>query len=128
VRAGRGVLFTRADALLRELGQARADHTFEKAFRRYLAPDLLILDDFGLRRLSAQQSTDLYELIIARHRRSSFAITSNRGVDEWLGLFDDPLLGNSALDRLANAAHQLVIEGPSYRAKLAPSPGPGGPA
>jgi DNA replication protein DnaC len=78
------------------------------------------LDDFGLRRLNAQQSTDLYELIIARHRHSSFAITSNRGVDEWLTLFDDPLLGNSALDRLANAAHQLVIEGPSYRAKLSP--------
>jgi hypothetical protein len=41
-------------------------------------------------------------------------------VDEWLGLFDDPILGNSALDRLANAAHQIVIEGSSYRAKLAP--------
>ncbi len=102
------------------MGQARADHTFEKVFRRYLTLDLLILDDFGLRRLNAQQSTDLYELIIARHRHSSFAITSNRSVDEWLTLFDDPLLGNSALDRLANAAHQLVIEGPSYRAKLSP--------
>ena len=120
VRAGHSVLFTRTDVLLKELGQARADHTFEKAFRRYLAPDLLILDDFGLHRLSAQQSQDLYELIIERHRRASFAITSNRGVDEWLGLFDDPILGNSALDRLANAAHQVVIEGPSYRAKLAP--------
>ena len=85
-----------------------------------LAPDLLVLDDFGLYRLSPQYSQDLYELIIERHRRSSFAITSNRGVDEWLGLFDDPILGNSALDRLVNAAHQIVIEGPSYRAKLAP--------
>ena len=77
------------------------------------------MDDFGLRRLSAQQSQDLYELIIERHRRSSCAFTSNRGVDELLGLFDDPILGNSALDR-ANAAHQVVIEGSSYRAKLAP--------
>ncbi len=128
VRAGHSALFVRADALLRELGQARADHTFEKVFRRYLAPDLLILDDFGLQRLTAQQSTDLYGLIIERHHRSSFAITSNRGVDEWLGLFDDPLLGNSALDRLANAAHQVVLEGPSYRAKLAPKhPAPGAP-
>jgi DNA replication protein DnaC len=120
VRAGHSVLFTRADALLKELGQARADRTFEKAFRRYLTPDLLILDDWGLHRLTAQQSQDCYELIIERHRRASFALTSNRGVDEWLGLFDDPILGNSALDRLANAAHQLVLEGPSYRAKLAP--------
>lgn len=120
VRAGHSVLFVRADAVLKDLSQARADHTVDKAFRRYLGPDLLILDDFGLHRLSAQQSQDLYELVIERHRRASFAITSNRGVDEWLGLFDDPILGNSALDRLANAAHQVVIEGPSYRAKLAP--------
>ena len=120
VRAGHSVVFVRADALLAELGQARADRTYDKVFRRYLTPDLVILDDFGLRRLSAQQSNDLYELIVERHRRASFCITSNRSVDEWLGLFDDPILGNSALDRLANAAHQLVIEGPSYRARLAP--------
>ncbi len=120
VRAGHSVVFVRADALLKELGQARADHSFEKTFRRYLAPDLLILDDFGLHRLTAQQSSDLYELVVERHRRASFILTSNRAVDEWLGLFDDPILGNSALDRLANAAHQLVLDGPSYRARLAP--------
>jgi len=126
VRAGHSVLFVRADALLRDLAQARADHSLAKAFRAHLAPELLILDDFGLHRLSAQQSSDLYDLIIERHRRSSFLITSNRAVDEWLGLWDDPLLGNSALDRLANGAHQLVIEGPSYRAKLAPTGWPDG--
>ena len=49
---------------------------------------------------AAQQSADLYELILNRHRSSSFVITSNRAVDEWLSLFDDPILGNSALDRL----------------------------
>ena len=121
VRAGHSVVFTRADALLKELHQARADHTLDKAFRRFLAPELLIVDDFGLQRLSAQQSQDLYELIIERHRRSSFIVTSNRGVDEWLGLFEDPILANSALDRLANAAHQVVIDGSSYRTRLAPN-------
>jgi DNA replication protein DnaC len=79
-----------------------------------------LLDDFGLHRLTAQQSSDLYDLIIERHRRSSFIFTSNRALDEWLPLWDDPILGNSALDRLANGAHQVVIEGPTYRAKLAP--------
>ncbi|HEY3059877.1 MAG TPA: IS21-like element helper ATPase IstB [Chloroflexota bacterium] len=121
VRAGHSVVLTRADALLKELHQARADHTLDKAFRRFLAPELLVVDDFGLQRLSAQQSQDLYELIIERHRRSSFIVTSNRGVDEWLGLFDDPILANSALDRLANAAHQVVIDGSSYRARRAPN-------
>jgi DNA replication protein DnaC len=120
VRGGHTVLFTRLDGFFKDLAQARVDHSFEKAFRRYLTPDLLILDDFGLHRFSALQSSDLYELIIERHRRSSLAITSNRGVDEWLGLFDDPILGNSALDRLAHAAYQIVIEGPSYRARKAP--------
>jgi len=120
-RAGHSVLFTRAGALLKDLAQSRVDHSYERAFRRYLTPELLVVDDFGLQRLSAQQSTDLYELIIERHRRASFVFTSNRGVDEWLGLFDDPILGNSALDRLANGAHQVVIEGSSYRAKLAPT-------
>lgn len=119
-RVGHSVLFTRADALLKAFTQARADHSLDKTLRRYLVPDLLIIDDFGLRRLNAQESADLYALIVERHRRSSFAITSNRGVDEWLGLFDDPILGNSALDRLANASYQIVIEGPSYRSKLAP--------
>jgi DNA replication protein DnaC len=120
VRAGYSVHFTRADALFRTLAQSRVDHTLEKAFRFFLSPDLLILDDFGLQRLTSQQSTDLYELIIARHRHSSFVITSNRAVEEWLALFDDPILGNSALDRLANASYQIVLDGTSYRERLSP--------
>lgn len=120
IRAGRSVLFRRADLLLRELNQARADYSYDAQFRRYLAPDLLILDDLGIHRLNQQQSEDLYALIIERHRRSSFVVTSNREVSEWVALFADPILANSALDRLASGAHQLVIEGPSYRTKLRP--------
>ncbi|MCL0072981.1 IS21-like element helper ATPase IstB [Dehalococcoidia bacterium] len=120
VRAGYSVRFIRADAFFRTLAQSRVDHTLERTFRSFLSPDLLILDDFGLQRLTAQQSTDLYELIIARHRHSSFIITSNRAVEEWLGLFHDPILANSALDRLANASYQIVIEGTSYRERLSP--------
>ena len=41
-------------------------------------------------------------------------------MDEWLGLFEDPILGNSALDRLVNASYQIVIEGNSYRERLSP--------
>ena len=120
LRAGSSVRFTRADKLFVTLAQARVDHTLEKVFRSLLAPDLLILDDLGLHRMTPQQSTDLYEIIISRHRRASFVITSNRSVDEWLGLFDDPILGNSALDRLANASYQIVVEGSSYRERLSP--------
>ena len=58
--------------------------------------------------------------IVNRHRASSFVITSNRTVDEWLSLFDDPILGTSALDRLANASYQIIIEGTSYRERQSP--------
>jgi DNA replication protein DnaC len=47
-------------------------------------------------------------------------LTSNRAIEEWLGLFDDAILGNSALDRLANASYQIVIEGTSYRQHQSP--------
>ena len=120
VRAGHTVRFLHADDFFRSMTQARVDNSLDRTFRSFLSPDLLILDDLGLHRLSGQQSADLYELIIGRHRVSSFIITSNRAVEEWLSLFDDPILGNSALDRLANASYQIVIEGASYREKLSP--------
>ena len=84
------------------------------------------MDDLGLHRLTAQQSIDLYELILNRHRVSSFIITSNRAVEEWLSIFDDSILGNSALDRLANASYQIVTEGSSYRERLSPHRAPAG--
>ena len=90
------------------------------ALQSFLTPDLLIIDDLGLHWLTPQQSADLYELILNRHRASNFVSSSNRAVDEWLSLFDDPIFGNSALDRLANASYQIVIEGTSYRERLSP--------
>ena len=120
VRAGHTVRFSHADDFFKAMAQARVDNSVDRSFRSFLSPDLLILDDLGLHRLTAQQSADLYELILNRHRASSFVITSNRAVDEWLSLFDDPILGNSALDRLANASYQIVIEGTSYRERLSP--------
>ncbi|MCY4617523.1 MAG: ATP-binding protein [Chloroflexi bacterium] len=94
---------------------ARVDHSVEKTFRSFLSPDLPILDDLGLHRLDHQQSIDLYELVIARHCTASTVITSNRSVEEWLGLFDAPILAGSALDRLASASYQIVVEGESFR-------------
>ena len=91
-----------------------------RLYNRSTYRDLLILADLGLHRLTALESADLYELIISRHRVSSCVITSNRAVEEWLSLLDDPILGNSALDRLATVSYQIVIEGASCREKLSP--------
>jgi DNA replication protein DnaC len=89
---------------------------------------LLIVDDFGLRRLNPQQSSDFYEIIIERHRRASTVVTSNRSIEEWIPLFDDPILAQSALDRLAHNAYQLVIEGESYRSRQRPGAAPPAPS
>lgn len=120
-RAGRRVLFIRADRLLKELYQSRADHTTEKVLRRFISLDLLIIDDFGLRAMDHTQSSDIYEIIIERHRRSSTLLTSNRSIDEWIPLFADPVLSQSAIDRLAHNAHQIVMEGESYRKHQGPA-------
>ena len=116
-RAGYRVLFARADTLLKTLAQSRVDNSFDRQLRQYLVPDVLVLDDFGLRRLSGMASSDFYELIIERHMRSTTIVTSNRAVEEWGPLFEEPMLAQSALDRFCHRAHQLVIEGESYRVR-----------
>ena len=119
-RAGRRVLFLRSDTLFRLIHQSRSDTSTERVLRSLLAPDLLIIDDLGLRRLNAQQSNDLYEVIIERHRRASTIVTSNRTIDEWIPFFDDPILAQSSLDRLAHDAYQIALEGDSYRSRQRP--------
>jgi DNA replication protein DnaC len=116
-RRGFDVLFTSASRLLAHLHGGRADGTYERRLAGYLRPDLLIVDDFGLKLLLPPAPEDLYEIINERYERGSLIITSNRAFAEWPDLFQSPLLASAALDRLAHNAHQLVITGDSYRAK-----------
>jgi len=119
-RAGYRVRFSRADRLLKILARSRADNSFDRELRCFLSPDLLIVDDFALKKLSSQATSDFYDLLIERHTRSSTIITSDRSVEEWMAVFDEPMLGQSALDRFCHRAHQFVIEGESYRKRTAP--------
>ncbi len=120
-RAGHRVRFVKVAKLLLALRQAHADHSVERELRTWLAPDVLILDDWGLRKLGPQESSDFYDVLVERDGHAATIITSNRAVEEWVALFDDPILANSALDRFAHRAHQIVLEGPSLRAARAPS-------
>jgi len=119
-RLGYEVLFTKAIKLFRFLFAGRADQSWEKRMKKYLTPDLLILDDFGLSSLTPTQAEDFYEIIAERHLKSSMIITSNRPPQDWVPLFPDPVMANSALDRLVHHAHHLIMEGESYRKKLSP--------
>ena len=87
VRSGHTVRFIHADDFFKTMAQARVDNSVERTFRSFLAPDLLILDDLGLHRFTAQQSADLYELILNRYRASSFIITE-RDPDQSLTVED----------------------------------------
>jgi len=120
-RRGYSVLFTKSVKMLRQLFASRADQSWERQVKKYLRPDLLIIDDFGLTALTPLQAEDIYEIVTERHLRSSIIITSNRPPQDWLALFPDPVMANSALDRLSHHAHHIMIDGgESYRRRLSP--------
>lgn len=119
-RRGHKVLMLRASAMFKRLLQSRADNSYERELIKLISPDLLIIDDFGLQGLTGDQSGDFYEVVVERYGKASTVITSNRDLQEWMALFDDQIMANSALDRLAHNAHQLIIEGESYRRKKTP--------
>jgi DNA replication protein DnaC len=113
--SGFTVLYTSAQDLFRQLRAARGDGSHDRRMLRYATPDLLIIDDLGLRPLAGDEPLDLYEVIRHRHERCSTVLTSNRAVNELGQLFTDPLLASAAMDRLLQNAHIVVMEGDSYR-------------
>ena len=114
-RQGYDVLFVATHKMLQHLAAGRADNSLERRLAVYLRPDLLILDDFGLRALPPPGPEDLYDVISERYEKGSILLTSNRAPQEWPGLFGDPLLAAAGLDRLGDRAEMLVIRGQSYR-------------
>jgi DNA replication protein DnaC len=119
-RAGYNVLFIKASRLLSDLGGGRADDTWEKRLQHYLKPNLLVLDDFAMKEFTKTQSEDLYELIDRRYHTSSMIVTANRAPKDWYPLFPNPVIAESALDRLVSSAHVITLTGKSYRSMLRP--------
>jgi DNA replication protein DnaC len=116
-RRGYDVLFMPAARALAQLVAGRADGSYERRLAALTRPQLLILDDFGLKPLRGPEPEDLYEMIAERYEKGSIIITSNRAFGEWPDIFGAPLLASAALDRLAHDAHQLMITGDSYRTR-----------
>ena len=119
-RQGYEVLFINTHKMLQHLRGGRADGSLSRRIQTYLRPDLLILDDFGLRPLTPPGPEDLYDIISERYERGSILLTSNRAPAEWPDLFGDPLLASAGLDRLAHHAQLLLLTGQSYRARHRP--------
>ena len=116
-RRGYDALFVNAYKMLQHLNGGRADDSLERRIKFYLRPELLILDDFGLKPLKASGPSDLYDVINERYERGSLLLTSNRPPAEWPGLFGDPLLAAAGIDRLCHRAEIIIIRGESFRAQ-----------
>jgi len=121
-RQGYRVYFVKMNKMFRALQAARADQSWDKVIRKYLSPDLLILDDFGLQSFTKTQAEDLYEIVTERCLKASTVVTSNRPIQDWLGLFPDPVMAQAVVDRMRHQAHIIVIEGDSYRNSLKTNP------
>ena len=119
IRHGADVRFAKTSRVLAELAGGHADGTWAKRLRELARPPVLILDDFGMRELTARQADDLYELINERAGRS-LVLTSNRSPVDWYPLFPNPVVAESLLDRLINTSHQVFMNGPSYRPNKRP--------
>jgi DNA replication protein DnaC len=121
IRRRRTVHMAPAGKLFKRLKAARLDNTLDAEIRKLTTVELLIIDDFALQPLDATETADFYQLCVERHRKAATVVTSNRTAEEWLSMMADPLLAQSATDRLVSTAHELIIEGDSYRRRQKPS-------
>ena len=111
-RQGAEVKFNKTSRLLATLAGGHADRTWDKRLREFVRPAVLILDDFGIRELTATQADDLYELVSERNAAGrSMILTSNRSPVDWYPLFPNPVIAESLLDRLINTSHQVTTSG-----------------
>jgi DNA replication protein DnaC len=115
IEQGSGVYFVRAHELLEDLRRAQAEHRLERRLRIYLAPKLLIIDEFGVWPYDRMAATAFFTLVSARYERGSIILTSNKGFGEWGEVLGDAVIATAILDRLLHPSHVLNIRGESYR-------------
>ena len=114
-RDGYTVHYARVPRLFADLELAHGDGRFAKLFRTLTKVDLLILDDWGPDRLSANHRRDLMEIVEDRYGRGSTLITSQLPIETWHEVIGEPTFADAILDRLVHNAYRLALDGPSMR-------------
>ena len=110
-----GSYFVCAYDLFEDLRKARAEHNLDRRMRIYLAPKVLIVDEFGIWPYDRDAATAFFTLVSARYERGSIILTSNKGFGEWGELLGDTVIASAILDRLLHHNHVLSIRGESYQ-------------
>ena len=119
-RLGYSASYRRLPRLLTELAIARADGRYAKLLASLAKTSVLVIDDWGVSKLSAENRRDLLEIIEDRHGLSSTIVTSQLPVQNWHAVIGDPTLADAILDRLVHNAYQLHLKGESMRKRRRP--------
>jgi DNA replication protein DnaC len=114
------VLYRSIFDLVRDFLQDEAFKQQDKTLRQYLRPDLLIIDDMGLKQLPKHSGEYLLEVVMRRYENRSTIMTSNRPLEEWGKLLSDVPTAGAILDRFLHHAQVIAITGKSYRLKETP--------
>jgi DNA replication protein DnaC/transposase len=121
IKAGFEVLYRSIFDLVRDFMKDEAFNQQDKTLRRYLKPDLLIIDDMGLKALPKHSGEYLLEVVMRRYENRSTIMTSNRPLEEWGKLLGDVPTAGAILDRFLHHTQVIAITGKSYRVKDAPA-------
>ncbi len=114
-REGYTALYLRVPRLFRDLAIARGDGSYEKLLKSYARTDVLVLDDWGLAQIGAQERRDLLEILEDRYDLRSTVVTSQLPVKSWYDSIGDSTLADGILDRLVHGAYEIAMEGESMR-------------
>ncbi len=117
IKQGRLVRYVSIFDLIGDFLQEEALHEKDRALRQYLKPDLLIIDDMGLKQLPKHSGEYLLEVIMRRHENRSTLMTSNRPLEDWGKLLHDVPTATAILDRFLHHARVVTFTGKSYRLK-----------
>ena len=118
------VLYRSIFDLVRDFMKDEAFNQQDKTLRKYLKPDLVIIDDMGLKQLPKHSGEYLLEVVMRRYENRSTIMTSNRPLEEWGKLLNDVPTAGAILDRFLHHAQVIAITGKSYRVKEAPALNP----
>ena len=119
IMQGHRVLYREVHVLLDELADAVIDGSRKELMETLTVVPLLIIDDFGMRKLPLTAAEDLLEIVMRRYERASTLLTSNRPVEDWGKLLGDTAAVSSMLDRLLHHGHVLKCGPRSWRTKAA---------